>query len=42
MPIRISPERFDELVDQAIDTIPDELASQVRNLALIVEGVARP
>lgn len=37
MPIEISPERFDELVDQALDGIPDELASLVRNVVVLVE-----
>jgi predicted Zn-dependent protease with MMP-like domain len=33
----MSPERFDELVDQALDEIPDELASLVRNVVVLVE-----
>ena len=33
----MSPERFDELVDQALDGIPDELASLVRNVVVLVE-----
>jgi predicted Zn-dependent protease with MMP-like domain len=37
VPIEISPERFDELVDQALDGIPDELASLVRNVVVLVE-----
>lgn len=35
--IEISPERFEELVDQALDAIPDELAAQVHNLVVLVE-----
>jgi predicted Zn-dependent protease with MMP-like domain len=37
VPIEMSPERFDELVDQALDGIPDELASLVRNVVVLVE-----
>ncbi|MCD4533452.1 metallopeptidase family protein [Nocardioides sp. cx-169] len=37
MPIEMEPERFDELVDQALDGIPDELATLVRNLVVLVE-----
>ncbi|MDQ4051988.1 MAG: metallopeptidase family protein [Actinomycetota bacterium] len=40
MPIEMSPERFDELVDQALDGIPDELASLVRNVVVLVEDEA--
>ncbi|MFT4083900.1 MAG: metallopeptidase family protein [Nocardioides sp.] len=37
MPIEMDAERFDELVDQALDSIPAELAAQVHNLAVLVE-----
>jgi predicted Zn-dependent protease with MMP-like domain len=37
VPIEMEPERFDELVDQALDGIPDELASLVRNVVVLVE-----
>lgn len=30
-------ERFDALVDEALDSIPDELAAQVHNLVVLVE-----
>ncbi len=33
----MSPEHFDALVDQALDGIPDELASLVRNVVVLVE-----
>lgn len=33
----MDPERFDALVDEALDAIPDELASLVRNLVVLVE-----
>jgi predicted Zn-dependent protease with MMP-like domain len=37
MPIDMEPERFDALVDQALDGIPDELARLVRNVVVLVE-----
>jgi predicted Zn-dependent protease with MMP-like domain len=37
VPIDMDPERFDALVDQALDQIPDELASWVRNVVVLVE-----
>ncbi len=37
MPIEISAEHFDELVDQALDGIPDELTSLVRNVVVLVQ-----
>jgi predicted Zn-dependent protease with MMP-like domain len=37
VPIEMEPERFDELVDRALDGIPDELASLVRNVVVLVE-----
>jgi predicted Zn-dependent protease with MMP-like domain len=40
VPIDVSPERFDELVDDALDLIPASLASLVQNLVVLVE--ARP
>ncbi len=33
----MSADRFDALVDQALDGIPDELASLVRNVVVLVE-----
>ncbi|MDX6375525.1 MAG: hypothetical protein QOD98_4513 [Nocardioidaceae bacterium] len=33
----MEPERFDELVDRALDGIPEELAVLVRNLVVLVE-----
>lgn len=35
--MEMEPERFDALVDQALDGIPDELASLVRNVVVLVE-----
>ena len=37
MPVEMSPERFDELVDEALDGIPEELARLVRNVVVLVE-----
>jgi predicted Zn-dependent protease with MMP-like domain len=37
MPIDMEPERFDALVDRALDGIPDELAGLVRNVVVLVE-----
>ena len=33
----MEPERFDALVDQALDGIPDELAALVHNVVVLVE-----
>jgi predicted Zn-dependent protease with MMP-like domain len=33
----MDPERFDALVDQALDQIPEEIASLVHNLVVLVE-----
>jgi predicted Zn-dependent protease with MMP-like domain len=37
MPIDMDRERFEALVDQALDGIPDELARLVHNLVVLVE-----
>ena len=37
MPIEVSAERFDDLVDDALDRIPESLASLVQNLVVLVE-----
>jgi predicted Zn-dependent protease with MMP-like domain len=37
MPIEMDAERFDALVDQALDGIPDELAALVHNVVVLVE-----
>jgi predicted Zn-dependent protease with MMP-like domain len=37
MPIDMDPERFDALVDHALDGIPEELAVLVQNLVVLVE-----
>jgi predicted Zn-dependent protease with MMP-like domain len=37
MPVQVSPEEFDAIVDAALDEIPDELAGLVRNVVVLVE-----
>ena len=37
MPGDMDPERFEALVDEALDGIPDELAGLVRNVVVLVE-----
>ena len=37
----ISPERFEELVADAIDAVPDELAKHMDNVAVFVQDRAR-
>ncbi len=37
MPIEMDPERFDALVDRALDGIPEELAALVQNVVVLVE-----
>ncbi len=37
----MSPERFEELVTEAIDTVPDELAARMDNVAVFVEARSR-
>ena len=38
MPVRMSPPRFDELVADALDLIPSELAAAIDNVVVMVEG----
>jgi len=37
MPLRISPETFDELVVQALESLPDEIHDKLDNVAVMVE-----
>jgi predicted Zn-dependent protease with MMP-like domain len=37
VPIDMEPERFDALVDRALDGIPEELAKLVQNVVVLVE-----
>jgi predicted Zn-dependent protease with MMP-like domain len=36
--VTVSPERFDELVRQALDALPDDLAKQMDNVVVKVEA----
>ena len=40
MPITMDAAAFEELVNQALDDIPDELASLIRNVVVLVEDDA--
>lgn len=42
MPVDVTRERFEELVESALDGIPDELASLVQNLVVLVEETSPP
>ena len=37
VPVRMSPQRFDELVSDALDLIPPELAAAIDNVVVLVE-----
>jgi predicted Zn-dependent protease with MMP-like domain len=37
MPVVVSRERFEQLVDQALDGIPEELAQRVSNVVVLIE-----
>ena len=37
MPVHLDPDRFDALVDRALDDIPDEIARLVENVVVLVE-----
>ena len=38
MAVRMSPQRFDELVSDALDQIPPELTAAIENVVVLVEG----
>ena len=40
MPIAVTLERFEELVAEALDLIPDELAERIDNVAVVVQDWA--
>ena len=42
MPIAVTLERFEELVAEALDLIPDELAERIDNVAVVVQDWASP
>lgn len=37
VPVDMDPDRFDTLVEAALDAIPDEIATLVRNVVVLVE-----
>lgn len=40
--MEVSPDEFDVMVERALDEVPDELASLVRNLVVLVEDEPPP
>ncbi|HSX66530.1 metallopeptidase family protein [Nocardioides sp.] len=40
MPVEMSADRFDALVDEALDSVPQELARLVHNVVVLVEDEA--
>jgi predicted Zn-dependent protease with MMP-like domain len=42
MPVDLGRAEFERLVDDALDSIPDEIARLIRNVAVIVEDDAPP
>lgn len=42
MPVEMSPEEFDECVNEALDTIPDDLAGLIDNCVVLVEDAPPP
>ena len=42
MPIVVGSDRFEELVGEALDTIPEELAKHIENVAVVVQDLPAP
>jgi len=42
MPVNVTEERFEELVAEALDLIPSELAERIDNVAVVVQDRATP
>jgi predicted Zn-dependent protease with MMP-like domain len=42
VPVDVSPDEFDRLVAEALDSIPAELGTQMENVAVVVEEWPRP
>ena len=40
MPLEISPAEFDRLVEEALDSLPGEIAARVHNVVVLVEDAA--
>jgi predicted Zn-dependent protease with MMP-like domain len=42
MPLEIAPAAFDRLVEEALDSLPAEIAARVHNVVVLVEDQAPP
>ena len=42
MPVVVTSQRFEELVAEALDSIPEELARYIENVAVVVQDWASP
>jgi len=42
MPVQMDLDRFEDLVAEALDTIPEELAQHVENVAVVVQDLPTP
>lgn len=42
MPVQVSPERFEELVDAALAEIPERMLEQIENCVVLVEDEPEP
>ena len=42
MPLEIDPDAFDSLVEEALDSLPAEIAARVHNVVVLVEEQAPP
>ena len=42
MPLEIAPDAFDQLVEEALDSLPAEIAARVHNVVVLVEEQAPP
>ena len=42
MPLEIAPVEFDRLVEEALDSLPSEIAARVHNVVLLIEDDAPP
>jgi predicted Zn-dependent protease with MMP-like domain len=42
MPVDMSPDEFERLVAEALDSIPTQLAAELENVAVVVEEWPRP
>ncbi len=40
--VDVSPERFEQLVEAAVNTIPDRLAAHIDNVAIVIEDEPPP